>query len=109
MSLVGPRPERPEFVPTLDATIPRYGERLRILPGVTGLAQVQLPPDTDLGSVRRKLVCDLVYVERMSPWLDFRILLATCFYVFRLPGVRLLGLPGVEIDPPPVSPSLRSL
>jgi lipopolysaccharide/colanic/teichoic acid biosynthesis glycosyltransferase len=95
MSLIGPRPERPEFVPTLEAAIPHYRERLRVRPGVTGLAQVQLPPDTDLSSVRRKLACDLVYVERVSLWLDFRILLGTVFYIFRLPGVWLLGLPGV--------------
>jgi lipopolysaccharide/colanic/teichoic acid biosynthesis glycosyltransferase len=95
MSLVGPRPERPEFVPTLEAAIPRYRERLRVRPGVTGLAQVQLPPDTDLGSVRCKLACDLVYIERLTFWLDFRILVGTFFYVTRLPGVGLLRLPGV--------------
>ena len=50
MSLVGPRPERPEFVPRLEQAIPLYRERLLVRPGVTGLAQVQLPPDTDLFS-----------------------------------------------------------
>src|SRR5262245_49267554 len=48
MSLVGPRLERPEFVPQLEAAIPRYRERLQALPGVTGLAQIHLGPDTDL-------------------------------------------------------------
>ena len=55
MSLVGPRPERPEIVPQLERVLPAYRERLRVRPGVTGLAQVQLAPDTDLESVRRKL------------------------------------------------------
>ena len=55
MSLIGPRPERPEFVPRLERSLPHYRARLHVRPGVTGLAQVQLPPDTDLGSVRRKL------------------------------------------------------
>lgn len=98
MSLVGPRPERPEFVPTLEAAIPRYRERLRVRPGVTGLAQVQLPPDTDLNSVRRKLSCDLTYVEKLNPWLDVRILLGTVFYVFRLPGLAILRLPTVGVE-----------
>src|SRR5262249_48162069 len=55
MSLIGPRPERPEFVDKLACAIPRYRERLWILPGVTGFAQVQLPADTDLESVQLKV------------------------------------------------------
>src|SRR5262249_27202888 len=58
---------------------------LRVRPGLTGLAQVQLPPDTDLESVRRKLACDLYYVERLSLWLDVRILLSTPFHVVGIP------------------------
>jgi lipopolysaccharide/colanic/teichoic acid biosynthesis glycosyltransferase len=85
MSLVGPRPERPEFVPKLEKAIPRYSERLLVRPGLTGLAQVQLPPDTDLASVRRKLACDLYYAERLSFWLDLRILLSTPFHVLGIP------------------------
>jgi lipopolysaccharide/colanic/teichoic acid biosynthesis glycosyltransferase len=77
MSLVGPRPERPEFLPQLEQAIPRYRDRLLVLPGVTGLAQVQLPPDTDLGSVRLKLAYDLEYVAQLGLWLDLRICWAT--------------------------------
>jgi hypothetical protein len=47
---------------------------------------VQQPPDTDLDCVRRKLDFDLFYVERMGPWLDARILLATVLYLARVPG-----------------------
>jgi lipopolysaccharide/colanic/teichoic acid biosynthesis glycosyltransferase len=97
MSLVGPRPERPEIVAALEKAIPRYRERLRVCPGVSGLAQVQLPPDTDLHSVRRKLACDLYYVERGSFWLDLRLLLCTSCYLARIPysfSRRLLRLPG---------------
>ena len=85
MSLVGPRPERPEFVSVLEREIARYRERLTVRPGVTGLAQVYLPPDTDLSSVRRKLTYDLAYTQRMNPWLDLRLMLVT--------GLRVLGLP----------------
>jgi lipopolysaccharide/colanic/teichoic acid biosynthesis glycosyltransferase len=85
MSLVGPRPERPEFVPQLDRAITHYGERLLLRPGVTGLAQVQLPADTDLNSVRIKLAYDLYYLQNLSLGLDARIVLATLFKVLTLP------------------------
>jgi lipopolysaccharide/colanic/teichoic acid biosynthesis glycosyltransferase len=85
MSLVGPRPERPEFVPLLEQSIPRYRERLSVRPGVTGLAQVQLAADTDLDSVRRKLVYDLYYIRHMSPWLDLQLILSTACKVFHIP------------------------
>jgi lipopolysaccharide/colanic/teichoic acid biosynthesis glycosyltransferase len=92
MSLVGPRPERPEFVPSLAAVIPRYQERLSVRPGVTGLAQVQLPADTDLDSVRRKLAYDLYYIEQGGLWLDFRLLLATGFKVLGMSRAGLVWL-----------------
>jgi lipopolysaccharide/colanic/teichoic acid biosynthesis glycosyltransferase len=99
MSLVGPRPERPVFVAELELAIPEYRERLRVRPGVSGLAQVQLPPDTDLAGVRRKIVCDLDYINRLGPGLDARILLATAFMLVGVPcpvTARLLRLPGVQ-------------
>jgi lipopolysaccharide/colanic/teichoic acid biosynthesis glycosyltransferase len=85
MSLIGPRPERPEFVPALQSAIPHYMDRLQVRPGVTGLAQVQLPADTDLESVRRKLAYDLYYVRQVGLWLDLRILLCTGFKVMGVP------------------------
>ena len=85
MSLIGPRPERPEFVKLLAKEIPGYVNRLAVPPGVTGLAQINLPPDTDLDSVRRKLALDLDYIRNASLLLDFRMFLCTL--------VRLLGLP----------------
>jgi len=99
MSLVGPRPERPEFVPQLARALPRYHDRLRVRPGLSGLAQIQLPPDTDLDSVRRKLAYDLFYIEKNSFWLDFRILLSTALRVLGLPyylSARLFALPAGE-------------
>jgi lipopolysaccharide/colanic/teichoic acid biosynthesis glycosyltransferase len=90
MSLVGPRPERPEFVVHLVDQIPRYNKRLDILPGITGLAQVNLPPDTDVDSVRRKLCLDLEYLETASVGLDLRILLCTIARVVGIGGKPLL-------------------
>jgi lipopolysaccharide/colanic/teichoic acid biosynthesis glycosyltransferase len=99
MSLVGPRPERPEFLPELEGALPTYRRRLAVRPGVTGLAQVQLPADTDIGNVRRKLCYDLYYIENLGPWMDVRLLFGTLFYAagiqFQTLG-RLLGLPDVD-------------
>lgn len=83
MSLVGPRPERPEFAVHLDQVIFYYRKRLAVRPGVTGFAQVQLPGDTDLESVRRKLMYDLYYIQHISPWFDARIVLST--------GLKMIG------------------
>jgi lipopolysaccharide/colanic/teichoic acid biosynthesis glycosyltransferase len=98
MSLVGPRPERPEFVPQLEKVLPGYRERLAVAPGLAGLAQVYLPPDTDLESVRRKLAFDLYYVRARSSWLDFRILGATFCNLFLPFGLHrtLFRLPTQE-------------
>jgi lipopolysaccharide/colanic/teichoic acid biosynthesis glycosyltransferase len=85
MGLVGPRPERPEFFPKLEGALPLYRSRLLVRPGVTGLAQVQLPADSDLESVRRKLAYDLYYIENCTPRLDFQLLLATLLYLVRVP------------------------
>jgi lipopolysaccharide/colanic/teichoic acid biosynthesis glycosyltransferase len=86
MALVGPRPERPEFTEALADEIEGYLDRLHVLPGVTGLAQVNLPPDVDLNSVRDKLVLDLKYVTQGSLWLDVRIVLATVLAMMAIPG-----------------------
>jgi len=99
MSLIGPRPERPEFLPELERALPCYRDRLAIRPGVTGLAQVQLPADTDLDSVRRKLALDLYYLQHVNLWLDVRILLCTACYALGVPfrmTRRVLGLPDAD-------------
>jgi lipopolysaccharide/colanic/teichoic acid biosynthesis glycosyltransferase len=96
MSLIGPRPERPEFTAKLERALPAYPERLRVRPGVTGLAQVHLPGDTSLASVRIKLAHDLYYIQQLNPGLDMRIMVCT---LLRVLGVsfesirRLSGLP----------------
>jgi lipopolysaccharide/colanic/teichoic acid biosynthesis glycosyltransferase len=95
MSLVGPRPERPEFVAVLADQVPGYLNRIAVHPGITGLAQINLPPDTDLDSVRRKLVLDCDYIRTATAWLDLRIVFCTALRMawIRGPAVtRALGL-----------------
>lgn len=77
MSLVGPRPERPEIVEELEDQIPAYSLRLLMRPGITGFAQVRLPPDSDLEGVRRKLAYDLYYIQHLGPLMDAKILVRT--------------------------------
>ena len=89
MTLIGPRPERPEFTHSLARLVPGYLDRLQVLPGITGLSQINLPPDSDLESVRRKLVLDRQYIESADLWLDLRILLCT--------ALKMLGLPGLTV------------
>lgn len=96
MALVGPRPERPEFIQRLTLSVPGYLNRLNVLPGITGLAQVNLPPDATDECVRRKLALDLEYVEKGSCWLDVKILICTALRIV-LPFAkqrvnRVLGL-----------------
>jgi lipopolysaccharide/colanic/teichoic acid biosynthesis glycosyltransferase len=80
MSLVGPRPERPEISERIEHTLPEFRGRLLVRPGVTGLAQMRLPADTDLEGVRRKLAHDLYYAREVSLQLDLRVALCTAFY-----------------------------
>lgn len=77
MSLVGPRPERPEFVRDLEQFIPYYSERLLVQPGITGWAQVKFPYAASLEAAARKLQFDLFYIKHMSLILDISILLRT--------------------------------
>jgi lipopolysaccharide/colanic/teichoic acid biosynthesis glycosyltransferase len=103
MSLVGPRPERPEFVKVLLAQIPEYSNRVVVNPGITGLAQLNLPPDSDLNSVRRKLTLDLEYVERASLFLDIRLFICTVLRMLKLPALRVFGLHRTVVLPTNIS------
>jgi lipopolysaccharide/colanic/teichoic acid biosynthesis glycosyltransferase len=96
MALVGPRPERPEFVEYLHKVVPGYTERLQVPPGVTGLAQVNLPADSDVESVRRKLALDLKYIARGSLLYDLRLIAATAIPLIGVPNDLAAGLVGVR-------------
>lgn len=77
MSLVGPRPERPQFVEELVREVPGYDDRLLIKPGITGLAQVHYQYDQSVADVRRKLRFDTFYIKRMCLMLDAKIMVWT--------------------------------
>ena len=77
MSLVGPRPERPEFTEKLAAFIPFYDERHLVQPGLTGWAQIRYPYAASFEAAARKLQFDLYYIKNMSFLLDISILLRT--------------------------------
>ncbi len=84
MSLVGPRPERPEFVAGFQQTIPGYAERLQVKPGLTGLAQVNGEYHT---TPEYKLKYDLAYIYNYSLWLDVRVLTETVKVILTRRGV----------------------
>jgi len=77
MSLVGPRPERPEMIALLEKEIPYYSERENIPPGLTGWAQVRYPYGESIEDAARKLEYDLYYMKHLSMSLDLQIILST--------------------------------
>lgn len=99
MSFIGPRPERPEFVDSLIDQIPGYECRLAVLPGVTGLAQVNLPPDQTPDCVRRKIELDLEYIFTAEPSLDLRVILCTFLKMFGVSRERAAKLANIYREP----------
>ncbi len=77
MSLVGPRPERPEFVDKLSSEVPGYLNRLGLQPGLTGIAQIENGYDNNTESFRRKVAYDMQYLHHCSIGNDMRILFRT--------------------------------
>ncbi|MEM9013884.1 MAG: exopolysaccharide biosynthesis polyprenyl glycosylphosphotransferase [Pseudomonadota bacterium] len=77
MSLIGPRPERPEFVETLEKKIPHYQSRHLVKPGITGWAQVKHQYTASVEGARDKLKYDLYYIKKYSPLMDMIILILT--------------------------------
>jgi len=88
MSLVGPRPERPAFVNDLINKVPGYPHRLRVKPGITGLAQVEHQYDSCLDDVHIKVQYDLRYIREHRLLLDAKILLKTVWVVLTGRGAR---------------------
>jgi len=88
MSLVGPRPERPEFVKKLKEIIPYYSERHSVKPGVTGWAQVRYPYGSSVEDALEKLRYDLYYIKNISLVLDLMVILETIKVVLFRRGGR---------------------
>ncbi len=86
MSLIGPRPERPEFVASLRERIPHYDLRHLVAPGLTGWAQVMYSYTSSVDEAARKLEYDLYYIKNHSIQLDFAILIKTASLVLRRMG-----------------------
>lgn len=88
MSIVGPRPERPEIVRDLKTLIHDYEKRLKVNPGITGFAQVWHKYDETIEDVKKKIKYDLLYIKRMCLFVDLRILAQTFVVVFTGRGAR---------------------
>jgi putative colanic acid biosysnthesis UDP-glucose lipid carrier transferase len=86
MSLVGPRPERPEFVERFRQEIPGYMQKHLVKAGITGWAQVNdLRGDSDLG---QRIQYDLYYIDNWSLWFDLRILVLTLWHILKSHNAR---------------------
>ena len=77
MNIVGPRPEQPTIFAELRTEVTGYPQRQKVLPGITGRAQVTLGYDTSLDDVRRKVELDLDYIENRSALEDLTIMAKT--------------------------------
>lgn len=88
MSFVGPRPEVPSFVESLENEIPFFGERHMVKPGITGWAQINYPYGASVEDSRSKLEYDLYYAKNYTPFLDFVILLQTIRVILWPEGAR---------------------
>ena len=82
MSMVGPRPERPEFIDELTATLPYYQKRHTVRPGITGWAQINYPYGASIDDAREKLEYDLYYVKNHSLFLDLVTMVQTARIAF---------------------------
>ena len=88
MSIVGPRPERPEIVYDLKTVIRDYEKRLLVKPGITGLAQVWHKYDETIEDVKKKIKYDFLYIRRMCLLVDLRIMANTVVVVLTGRGAR---------------------
>ena len=86
MTLIGPRPERPEFNKILEEKLSHYSLRHLVKPGLSGWAQVNYPYTSSVEDSEKKLSYDLFYLRNFSFWLDLLIMLKTIKMVLHIKG-----------------------
>ena len=97
MVLIGPRPEQPGICKNVLApAIAGYYDRVKVKPGITGLSQINLEPDSEIEDAMQKQVLDLHYINSTNGWLEFRILLATALRVFGISGATVMSWMGLR-------------
>jgi sugar transferase (PEP-CTERM system associated) len=100
MSIVGPRPERPEFVDLLADKVPMFNVRHSVRPGLTGWAQLNFPYGASVTDAREKLSYDLYYIKNASPVLDMLVFLQTIEVVIWGKAVSMAGSISANEEPP---------
>ena len=101
MSLVGPRPERPELAARIERDLPGFPRRLAVPPGIAGLAQACCPAPV---TPARKLRYDRVYIAAMTPWLDLKLCALCALRVLRGRSWRARRRPGAKGGAPGCAP-----
>lgn len=86
MSVVGPRPERPELMGQILDFVPNFGQRLKAKPGITGIAQINYKYTNTMIEARNKLRHDVIYINAASLALDFQLILRTLRRVWLFKG-----------------------
>ena len=88
MSIVGPRPEQPEFVDQFNEEIPFYTYRHKLRPGITGWAQINFKYTSNTDDTRQKLEYDLFYIKNRTTLLDLQIILKTAETMLGMRGAK---------------------
>ncbi|HRW22533.1 MAG TPA: exopolysaccharide biosynthesis polyprenyl glycosylphosphotransferase, partial [Bacteroidales bacterium] len=87
MSLVGPRPERKYYIDKITAKAPHYAHLLRVRPGITSWGQVKYGYAENVEQMIERLKYDIIYIENMSLYIDFKIMIYTIKIIFQGKGI----------------------
>jgi lipopolysaccharide/colanic/teichoic acid biosynthesis glycosyltransferase len=83
MSIVGPRPERQQFLDKVIAKMPKYKQMLQLKPGITSLGQIKYGYADNLSQMLKRARYDLLYLENLNYWTDLKVIFATIKVVFK--------------------------